>query len=133
MDEIGDKWSMLIMRECFLGSRRFEEFHEHLGISKSVLSTRLRKMIDQGMLKKVPYQNAGERTRYEYRLTSKSRDFRKVLIGLLNWANEFLVENGEDTMYVVDGENRPVTLEVVDGSLNSIKYRDTRMVIKPKE
>ena len=132
MDEIGDKWCMLIMRECFLGSKRFEEFHTHLGISKSVLSTKLKKMVEQGLLKKVPYQNLGERTRHEYRLTAKSRDFRKVLIGLLNWGNAYLVEEGEETMYVIDENEMPVTIQVVDGASVEIPYRNTTMVIRPK-
>ncbi|NNF35384.1 MAG: helix-turn-helix transcriptional regulator [Saprospiraceae bacterium] len=132
MDQIGDKWSMLIMRECFLGTRRFEDFYDHLGISKSVLSGKLKKMVDQGLLKKTPYQNEGERTRYEYRLTQKSRDFRKVLIGLLSWSNKYLVEEGNETMYILDSNDNPVHLEVVDDELNSVPLRETRMVIKSK-
>ena len=133
MDQIGDKWCMLILRECFLGSRRFDEFQHHLGISKSVLSAKLQKMVRQDLLKKVPYQNDGERTRHEYRITEKSRDFRKVLIGLLNWGNKYLVEEGEETMYIIDDQERPVTLQVVNGAKEPVLYRNTEMIIRSKK
>ncbi len=69
---IGDRWTLLILRDCFLRVRRFEEFQERLGITRHVLADRLRKLVKAGVLRKVAYQ--ARPRRYEYRLTDKGLD-----------------------------------------------------------
>jgi DNA-binding HxlR family transcriptional regulator len=66
---IGDRWTLLILRDCFLGIRRFEAFEARLGITRHILADRLKKLVDEGVLKKVPYRDRQER--HEYRLTQK--------------------------------------------------------------
>jgi DNA-binding HxlR family transcriptional regulator len=98
---IGDKWILLILRECFVGFKRFEDYQENLGISRSVLSARLNKMIYLDLLYKKPYKEEGERMRLEYRLTARGWDLVKVVIALMEWGNEHLVEKGAKTLQVV--------------------------------
>jgi len=66
---IGDRWTLLILRDCFLRVRRFEDFQERLGITRPILASRLKKLVDEFVLVKVPYQQRPPR--YEYRLTQK--------------------------------------------------------------
>ena len=82
---IGDRWTLLILRDCFLRVRRFEEFQERLGITRHVLADRLRKLVAEGVLEKVAYQEKPRR--YEYRLTEKGLDLNAVLLALVHWGD----------------------------------------------
>src|SRR3954447_20605702 len=73
LDVVGEKWSLLILRDAFNGVRRFDDFRRHMGLSDAVLSDRLRKLVAAGILRTAPYQERGSRTRHEYRLTRKGR------------------------------------------------------------
>ena len=73
MEVVGDRWSILILREAYYGVKRFDEFEYYIGIAPNILSTRLKKLIDAGVMTRVPLpEHAG---RYEYVLTEKGRDF----------------------------------------------------------
>jgi DNA-binding HxlR family transcriptional regulator len=82
---IGDRWTLLVLRDCFLGVRRFEELQQRLGVSRPVLGDRLRKLVDAGVLKKVAYQAAPRRE--EYRLTAKGLDLHPVLMAIVHWGD----------------------------------------------
>ncbi len=82
---IGDRWTMLVLRDCFLGIRRFEDFQKRLGITRHVLTDRLRKLEEEGVLERRPYQD--NPPRHEYRLTEKGLALHPVLITLVDWAN----------------------------------------------
>src|SRR5437763_454625 len=71
LDVVGEKWTLLILRDAVNGVRRFDDFHRHIGLSEAVLSDRLRKLIAADVMKTVPYQEPGSRSRNEYRLTRK--------------------------------------------------------------
>ncbi|HEY0400603.1 MAG TPA: helix-turn-helix domain-containing protein, partial [Blastococcus sp.] len=79
---VGEKWSLLVLREAFFGVRRFADFQRVLGVPKAVLSDRLATLVEQGILRRVPYQAEGERQRQEYRLTTKGRDLYPTLVAL---------------------------------------------------
>ncbi len=83
-----DRWSWLILRDCFYGVRRFESFRRHLGISRRVLSERLAALVAAGILRKVPYQQ--KPARFEYRLTAKGRELFPVLAAMAGWGNRWL-------------------------------------------
>jgi DNA-binding HxlR family transcriptional regulator len=87
--------SFLVMREAYYGTRRFDDFQRRLGISPSSLATRLRALVDDGLLAKVTYQEPGKRSRYEYALTDKGHALLPALIGLLQWGNEYLTPKHE--------------------------------------
>jgi DNA-binding HxlR family transcriptional regulator len=82
---IGDRWTLLVLRDCFLGVRRFDEFQERLDISRPMLADRLGKLVDAGVLKKVAYQESPPR--YEYKLTPKGLDLHPVLMAIVHWGD----------------------------------------------
>lgn len=85
---IGDRWTMLILRNAFLRTRRFDDFQEQLGITRHLLVQRLNKLVERGVLEKQPYQDRP--MRYEYRLTAKGRDLYAVLQALVAWGDKWL-------------------------------------------
>src|SRR4051794_67296 len=90
---LGNRWTFMLLREAFMGVRRFDDFHNHLGISRRVLSDRLADMVDAGVLEKRPYADAG-RTRLEYRLTEKGLDLYPVLVAMREFADKHLSPEG---------------------------------------
>lgn len=87
-DLIGDWWTPVVMREAFYGCRRFEQFQERLGVSRATLTERLNRLVEEGMLVKVPYQS--NPVRHEYRLTDKGREFYPVLAAMFAWGDRWL-------------------------------------------
>ena len=85
---IGDRWTLLILRDCFLQVRRFDDFQARLGVTRHVLADRLKALWAQGVLDKVPYQTRP--VRYEYRLTEKGRALHPVLMSLVHWGDEYM-------------------------------------------
>ena len=82
---IGDRWTLLILRDAFLGVRRVDEFQERLGLSRALLTDRLRTLVDGGLLDRAMYQERPER--YEYRLTPAGLDFYPVMLAMADWGN----------------------------------------------
>src|SRR3954464_12177543 len=91
---VGEKWSLLVLREAFLGVRRFADFQRILGAPRAVLTDRLATLVEQGILRRVPYQAEGERQRHEYRLTTKGIDLYPTLVALMQWGDRYLAEDG---------------------------------------
>lgn len=89
VEVLGDRWTVLVLRDVFNGVRRFDDLAHHLGIARDVLTRRLAALVDHGVLERVPYQEDGARTRYEYRLTAAGWDLRPVLIALLDWGDAY--------------------------------------------
>ncbi|MBX9421122.1 MULTISPECIES: helix-turn-helix domain-containing protein [Streptomyces] len=87
LDVVGEKWTLLILRDALNGVRRYDEFRRHLGLSEAVLADRLRKLVTAGVLRAEPYRDPGSRTRYEYRLTRKGVDLWPVLLALKQWGD----------------------------------------------
>ena len=84
---LGDRWTLLVLREAFYGVRRFEDFQRRLGVARDVLTVRLNRLVDEGVLERVPYREAGQRRRHEYRLTAKGLDAYPILVALLAWGD----------------------------------------------
>ena len=82
---IGDRWTLLILRDCFLKVRRFDDFQARLGIGRPVLADRLQKLLDNFVLTKVPYRQRP--VRYEYRLTQKGLDLYPVVMAIVHWGD----------------------------------------------
>lgn len=94
MEVLGEKWSVVVLREVFNGIWRFDDMRVRTGVPRQVLANRLAALVEQGVLKKVPYQEPGSRVRHEYRLTAKGLDVYPVLITLLEWGNRYLADPG---------------------------------------
>src|SRR6266542_1187076 len=85
LDVVGEWWTPLILRDALGGTRRFDDFQASLGLARSVLTARLRKLTDQGILER--YRYSEHPPRYEYRLTGKGRDLFGVLVALMQWGD----------------------------------------------
>jgi len=92
LDRVGEWWSILILRDAFYGLSRFDEFQKHLEIAPNILTRRLAGLVEQGLLEKVQYSERPPR--YEYHLTPRGRDFRPVLLALLQWGNTHFAPEG---------------------------------------
>jgi DNA-binding HxlR family transcriptional regulator len=119
LDSLGDWWSLLIIRDAFLGIRRFSEFRKNLGCAKNILAVRLRALVDHGILKTAP---ASDGSAYqEYVLTPKGRGVFPVLVALRQWSEEFSDgAEGFATLLVDRAKGRPVRkleLRAQDGRL----------------
>ncbi|MGL5169017.1 MAG: winged helix-turn-helix transcriptional regulator [Afipia sp.] len=93
---IGDRWTLLILRDCFRRIRRFDEFQSRLGITRHLLAERLRKLVRQGVLRRVAYQERPKR--YEYILTQKGLDLHPVMMSIVHWGD----------VHMADERGRPV-------------------------
>jgi DNA-binding HxlR family transcriptional regulator len=89
---IGEKWTFLVLREAFNGVRRFDDMQRRTGAPRQVLSDRLARLVGQGLLRKVPYQEHGQRSRHEYRLTDKGLDLYPVLVALMQWGDRYAAD-----------------------------------------
>jgi DNA-binding HxlR family transcriptional regulator len=92
LEVVGEWWSMLILRDAFFGVSRFDQFQERLGISRNVLNQRLAKLVDAGILVKVPYSQ--HPPRYDYWLTGKGRDLWPVLTSMRQWGDKHAAPDG---------------------------------------
>jgi DNA-binding HxlR family transcriptional regulator len=83
---IGDRWTLMLLRDCFLGIRRFEDFERRLGISRSIVAERLKRLVEEGVLRREAYQDRP--LRYEYRLTDKGLALHPVIMAIVHWGDE---------------------------------------------
>jgi len=88
----GDRQTMVVIREVFNGVRRFDDMQKHSGVNRQVLSNRLAHLVDEGILRREPYQAEGSRVRHEYRLTQKGLDLYPVLTALANWGAQYVAD-----------------------------------------
>jgi DNA-binding HxlR family transcriptional regulator len=98
LDLIGERWTLLVLRESFMGVRRFTDMQRELGVAKNVLSDRLARLVDIGVLEKRQYQDRP--ARYEYRLTDKGKDLQPAILTLLAWGDKHLAPEGPPTLLV---------------------------------
>jgi DNA-binding HxlR family transcriptional regulator len=88
LGSVGEKWAFMVLREAFNGVRRFDDMQRRTGAPRQVLADRLGRLVDDGILRKVPYREPGQRSRSEYRLTEKGLDLFPVIVALLEWGNK---------------------------------------------
>ena len=84
---IGDRWTLMLLRDCFLGVRRFEAFEQRLGISRSIVADRLKRLVDAGVLRRERYEDRPPR--YEYRLTEKGLALHPVVMAIVHWGDVY--------------------------------------------
>jgi DNA-binding HxlR family transcriptional regulator len=92
LEVAGEWWSMLILRDAFLGVTRFDEFQQRLGIARNILNQRLTRLVDEGVLEKVAYSDHPPRC--DYRLTAKGRDLWPVLTAMRQWGDKYAAPDG---------------------------------------
>jgi DNA-binding HxlR family transcriptional regulator len=99
---LGERWTVLVLRDLFLGRRRFDDIQASLGVATNVLSTRLATLTEEGIVERRRYSEHPER--FEYVLTEKGRDLQPLLLALLAWGDKYTAENGAP-MEVVHGDH----------------------------
>jgi DNA-binding HxlR family transcriptional regulator len=87
LEVVGERWSLLIVRDVFLGLRRFDELQRHLGVARNILHARLQRLVEQGVLEKRLYQERPPR--HEYRLTEKGLDLWPTIVALMGWGDRY--------------------------------------------
>ena len=123
LDEIGDTWSVLVLRQLFFGIHRFNEIQDGLGISRSVLTERLNRLVELGVIKTVPYQEPGHRVRNEYRMTRKGVGLLPLMVALMQWGDQH-----------VNADNPPVALyDKTTGERVKLELRTDSGPIEPNE
>ena len=124
VEEIGDRWTLLILREAFYGVVRFDDIRADLGIPRAMLADRLAKLVESACLEKRPYREAGNRARYAYALTDKGRALSVALIALTHWGEAHVLKS-PGPVEIVDAEtDRPLHLALLDNKgANVPEYR----------
>ena len=87
LDIVGEKWTLLVLREAFYGARRFEQFLSNVGCARTLLSERLATLVEHGVLQREPYREAGQRERHQYLLTEKGHDLFAALVVWMQWGD----------------------------------------------
>ncbi len=131
LELVGEWWTILILREAFLGTRRFHDFQQNLGIARNILSARLKKLVARGILDRVPAPDGGRR--FEYRLTGKGRAFFPVLMALMQWGDRWVAGSERVPVRVIDRESGREIAEigVVSDDGRALGPADVMMVPGP--
>jgi DNA-binding HxlR family transcriptional regulator len=126
---LGERWTFLILREASSGTIRFSEFRNTLGVAPDVLTERLNTLVEHGVMRKVPYQEPGERARSSYALTSAGQELTVLLAALQQWGDEHLPwPEGPSVLRRVGDSDCPVRVGYVDDEGREIPAGDVTMV-----
>jgi DNA-binding HxlR family transcriptional regulator len=135
LEVVSTRSALLIMREAFYGTTRFDDFAERVDISEPVAAARLRELVDEGLLEREDYREPGQRTRQQYRLTPKGADLFPVLVALMKWGDRWLDDRGGpiELLHRDCGEPVNVSLhcaaghEVQSGEVDVARRRSARV------
>src|SRR5579871_816399 len=128
MDAIGDRWSLLILREAFYGTHRFDDFQYFLGVAPNILSARLKKLVQAGVMKRVKQKE--HRGRFDYVLTEKGRDFFPAYLALKKWGDTWLAEpTGPQVVFTDRVTGAPIEVPALKSSRGTpLSFEDTEVV-----
>ncbi|MBL8786146.1 MAG: helix-turn-helix transcriptional regulator [Deltaproteobacteria bacterium] len=87
---LGERWTILVLREAFFGKRRFDEILDGVGCARNLLTDRLATLVEHAVLERLPYRDEGQRERFEYRLTERGRELFPILIALMQWGDRWV-------------------------------------------
>jgi DNA-binding HxlR family transcriptional regulator len=122
LEIVGERWTLLIIRDAFFGIRRFEEFQSSLGIARNVLADRLNRLVDEGIFDRVRYSE-----RFEYRLTTKGRELTIALTALREWGERHVLE-GPPRVLRRRSDGKPVTAALVPKGTKTLKANEVELV-----
>lgn len=131
LDVIGEKWSLLIVRNALRGQTRFSQFGENLGLSSDILANRLAKLVDAGVFEKRDYHEPGERMRSSYHLTPRGEALRVVIAAMMQWGDEFNPSpQGGGSRLVEAHDERPLRLAFLDAQGGEVE--ESAVAILPR-
>jgi len=128
LEIVGERWTLLIVRDVFLGLRRFDELQENLGIARNVLTDRLNRLVEEGILERTPYSERP--LRYEYRLTEKGLELRVALTALRQWGDKYLSEK-PPRLLRRRSDGHPVVAALVPEGTQTVAVEDVESVPGP--
>lgn len=131
LEEVGEWWSLLIVRECTQGTTRFDEFQSQLGIARNILTVRLERLIELGILERYPLK---DRANTEgYRLTQKGEELYPVLVSLLQWGDRWLACEGKPPVILTDSSTGQPVAQITVQSENGqpLSFREVRFAPGP--
>jgi len=128
LEVVEERWSLLIVRDVFLGLRRFEELQQNLGIARNVLTDRLNRLVEEGVLERVRYSERPER--FEYRLTRKGRDLDIALSGLRQWGDKYVSERPPRVLRR-KSDRKPVVAALVPRGTRTLSSEHVELVPGP--
>jgi DNA-binding HxlR family transcriptional regulator len=131
LDIIGEGWTILIIREVYFGTRRFEDFQRQLSIARNILSSRLKKLCENGILDRVLIKQGGKR--HEYVLTRKGKELMPLLVALTQWGDKwFPGENAEPIIFMDKEYREPIAdIKVYSSRGRQLRPRDIMVVAGP--
>ena len=125
LEIVGERWTLLIVRDAFFGIRRFEDFQKSLGIARNVLTERLNRLVDEGVLERRLYSERPER--YEYRLTPKGRQLNVALTALREWGERHVID-GSPRVLRRRSDGKPVIAALVPKGTKTLKPNEVELV-----
>jgi DNA-binding HxlR family transcriptional regulator len=128
LEVVGERWTLLIIRDVFLGVRRFDQLQESLGIARNVLTDRLNRLVDEGVLERVLYSERPER--YEYQLTKKGLDLQIALTALRQWGDAYLSEK-PPRLLRRKVDKTPVVAAIVPKGTKSLRTDELETIAGP--
>lgn len=128
LEVVGERWTLLIIRDALLGLSRFDEFHRSLGIARRVLAERLRWLVDEEILERARYQERPER--YEYRLTRKGRDLHVALVALRQWGDDYCSEK-PPVLARTKSDRKPVIAALIPKRSDHLRLEEVEFVPGP--
>ena len=131
MEVVGTRSALLLMREAFYGTRRFDDFAERVGISQPVAASRLRELVEAGLMVRTPYQDPHQRTRMEYQLTQMGAELFPALAALMQWGDTWLGASGVELRHHDCGELVHAELRCEGGHHTTVAEID--LVARPRK
>jgi DNA-binding HxlR family transcriptional regulator len=129
LDVIGERWTLLILRDAFFGIRRFGQFQRDLGIARNILATRLSRLVDEGILERRPTGDS----RHEYVLTEKGLDLQPVLLAMTHWGDRHKPNpKGDRFVFVERATGKPIArMDVRSHDGRKLEPREVKAVPGP--
>jgi DNA-binding HxlR family transcriptional regulator len=128
LEVVGERWTLLIIRDVFLGRRRFDQLQESLGVARNVLTDRLNRLVEEDILERVPYSERP--ARFEYRLTDKGRELNVALTALRQWGDKHLSEK-PPTLLRRKNDKKPVIAALVPKGAEVLRPNEVEVVPGP--
>ena len=130
---VGTRSALLLMREAYYGTRRFDDFAARVGITEAVAAARLRELVAAGLLERRPYREPGQRTRSEYVLTAMGRDLAPAALALMQWGDRYLTDSAGPPLALTHaGCGAPVHVEVRCENGHAVPLRETAVDVAPR-